>query len=132
MDKISATHNYRNMLFNIYSRGIRTNQVCIQTNQVQNRICLRQRKREVTKSQTIRALPKRGPACNMQLQYVFCKKSILSQYQRYPKVMKKVFNWSEVHSNRSNFLQNPYFSQKLFSSKVLQFSQQLLRGIPNS
>ena len=23
--------------------------------------------------------------------------------------MKKVFNWSEVHSKRSNFLQNPYF-----------------------
>ena len=23
--------------------------------------------------------------------------------------MKKVFNWSEVHSEKSNFLQNPYF-----------------------
>ena len=24
---------------------------------------------------------------------------------------KKVFNWSEVHLYRSNFLQNPYFKQ---------------------
>ena len=24
---------------------------------------------------------------------------------------KKVFNWSEVHLYRSNFLQNPYFNQ---------------------
>ena len=28
--------------------------------------------------------------------------------------MKKVFNWSEVHSERSDFLQNPYFSDLSF------------------
>ena len=26
-------------------------------------------------------------------------------------MMKKVFNWSEVHSERSNFLQNTYFKK---------------------
>ena len=29
------------------------------------------------------------------------------------KVRKKVFNWSEVQSQRSNFLQNPYFSARI-------------------
>ena len=29
------------------------------------------------------------------------------------KVRKKVFNWSEVHLYRSNFLQNPYFSARI-------------------
>ena len=33
----------------------------------------------------------------------------LSQHWSRKKVMKKVFNWSEVHWYRSNFLQNPYF-----------------------
>ena len=26
-------------------------------------------------------------------------------------MMKKVFNWSEVHSERIDFLQNPYFKK---------------------
>ena len=28
-------------------------------------------------------------------------------YRYYPKLRKKVFSWSEVHSYRSDFLQNP-------------------------
>ena len=53
------------------------------------------------------------------LRYGFCKKPLFPnvplntfstlgylEYYRYPKVMKK---WSGVHSESSNFLQNPYF-----------------------
>ena len=32
-----------------------------------------------------------------------------------PQSDKKVFNWSEVHSERSDFLQNPYFNWNLMS-----------------
>ena len=48
------------------------------------------------------------------------------------KVRKKVFNWSEVHLYRSNFLQNPYFNlQGTFgriSSHFLYFLFQIRRG----
>ena len=47
------------------------------------------------------------------LKYGFCKKSHFfpnAPLTKYPKVRKKLFNWSEVHSERSDFLQNPYFS----------------------
>ena len=35
-----------------------------------------------------------------------------------PLVLEKVFNWSEVHSESSNFLQNPYFSTNSFVSLI--------------
>ena len=36
---------------------------------------------------------------------------------------KKVFNWSEVHFYRSNFLQNPYFSQTIRKTSGLAISE---------
>ena len=37
------------------------------------------------------------------------------------KVRTKVFNWSEVHLYRSNFLQNPYFSYLFSFPRHLQY-----------
>ena len=38
------------------------------------------------------------------------------EQQTSQKVRIKVFNWSKVHLYRSNFLQNPYFSEKMIIS----------------
>ena len=83
-----------------------------------------------------------------QLKYGFCKKLLRYKWTSdqlttfvltwlvccvtSQKVRKKVFNWSEVHLYRSNFLQNPYFNlQRTFgriSSHFLYFLFQIRRG----
>ena len=37
-------------------------------------------------------------------------------------MLKKLFNWSEVHFYRSNFLQNPYFKNIPEQLKILGFN----------
>ena len=45
---------------------------------------------------------------------------------------RQVFNWSEVHFHRSNFLQNPYFSHLLDSKKLYLLDPKiLLAKFPN-
>ena len=53
------------------------------------------------------------------LKYGFCKKLHRYNSKTSQKVRKKMFNWSEVHLYRSNFLQNPYFSTLRFLLYVL-------------
>ena len=71
------------------------------------------------------------------LKYGFCKKysdrnepltswTILSSvFSRSVLIWKKrrtkVFNWSEVHFYRSNFLQNPYFNRQALLNNTLYF-----------
>ena len=60
-----------------------------------------------------RAWPSRPCLKNCQKWYwwtVFCPNIDRLLKWSGKKVMKKVFNWSEVHLYRSNFLQNSYFS----------------------
>ena len=43
----------------------------------------------------------------------------------WPKSKEKVFNWSEVHLYRSNFLQHPYFSVAIKSDNVTFYACQI-------
>jgi hypothetical protein len=42
---------------------------------------------------------------------------------------QEMFNWSELHSERSNFLQNPYFKSRILSQNWRKFHYQKLPGL---
>ena len=65
------------------------------------------------------------------LKYGFCKKLHRYNSKTSQKVRKKMFNWSEVHLYRSNFLQNPYFNT-LMTSPILMLWFNILCCFPSA